>query len=413
MVTSRREFLAGCSVAVISMAGAHWTAVVGAETSTLLVLVSLRGGWDGLSVLSPLNDRDRRHYEAARPTLRIPATGQGGALRVSDQFGLHPAMAPLADLYQARKLAFIHAAGLTVDTRSHFDAMEFIELGTPGAKTIGSGWLTRHLQSSGVAPMPTTLPLVAVGVPPTSVLGSPQTVAIPSVDGFTIGGDDAERPLQEQALRVLYGGGDWLGAAGSRTLDAAGLIAGTATRGYQPASSATYPTSETGTAFKTLAQLIKLDVGVQAATIDVGGWDTHDSQGEGSRGYLATTIADLAGAVRAFYADLDGSGHGTAADRLVLVMQSEFGRRLAENRNRGTDHGHGSVMAVLGGRVNGGRIFGTWPGLERDQLFEGDDLAVTTDYRQVLAEILVNRFGTARLHDVFPGFANYQPLGIV
>jgi uncharacterized protein (DUF1501 family) len=381
-VTSRRRFLIGCSSAVAALASA-------------------------------LDGNDRRYYEAARPTLKIPSTGQGSALRISDQFGLHPAMAPLAELYQARKLALINAAGLTVDTRSHFDAMEFIELGTPGAKTIGSGWLTRHFQSSGAPATPTKLPLVAVGTPPTAMLGSPQAVAVPSVDGFTISSDDAQRVVQEQALRALYAGHGWLQDAGSRTMDAATLIAGTGSRQYQPANGASYPDTDTGTAFKTLAQLIRLDVGVQIATIDVGGWDTHDNQGNGSGGYLAGPLADLARALRAFYADLDSSGRDNLTDRLVLVLQSEFGRRLAENGNRGTDHGHGSVMGVLGGRVNGGRIFGAWPGLARDQLFEGEDLAVTTDYRQVLAEILVKRLGNQRLPDVFPGFSGYRPLGIL
>jgi uncharacterized protein (DUF1501 family) len=245
------------------------------------------------------------------------------------------------------------------------------------------------------------------------MLGSPQAVAVPSVDGFTISSDDAQRVVQEQALRALYAGHGWLQDAGSRTMDAATLIAGTGSRQYQPANGASYPDTDTGTAFKTLAQLIRLDVGVQIATIDVGGWDTHDNQGNGSGGYLAGPLADLARALRAFYADLDSSGRDNLTDRLVLVLQSEFGRRLAENGNRGTDHGHGSVMGVLGGRVNGGRIFGAWPGLARDQLFEGEDLAVTTDYRQVLAEILVKRLGNQRLPDVFPGFSGYRPLGIL
>jgi uncharacterized protein (DUF1501 family) len=416
LVTSRRRFLVGCSAAVAAMAGARLTAVVGAAADTpesLLVLVALRGGWDGLSVLSPLGGNDRRYYEAARPTLKIPSGGPEGAIRLSDQFGLHPAMAPLGELYQARKLALIHAAGLTTDTRSHFDAMEFIELGTPGAKSIGSGWLTRYLQSSGASPKPTGLPLVAVGAPPTSMLGSPQAVAVPSVDGFTISSDDAQRAAQEPALRALYGGRGWLEDAGSRTMDAATLIAGTSSRAYEPANHASYPSTETGTAFKTLAQLVKLNVGVQIATIDVGGWDTHDNQGNGSGGYLARPLADLARALQAFYVDLDSSGRDNVTDRLVVVLQSEFGRRVAENSSRGTDHGHGSVMGVLGGRVNGGRIFGAWPGLARDQLFEGEDLAVTTDYRQVLAEVLVKRLGTPQLLDVFPGFVDYRPLGIL
>jgi uncharacterized protein (DUF1501 family) len=204
-----------------------------------------------------------------------------------------------------------------------------------------------------------------------------------------------------------------LHASGTQTFQAIDVIQRASSSAYQPANGATYPNGGFGSNLKTIAKLIKLGVGLRAATVDLGGWDTHQAEGDGSGGYLSHLVGELSSGLAAFYIDLDESGSPTYADRMTLVVVSEFGRRLSENASRGTDHGHGSGIFVLGGQVNGGRVITNWPGLQNEQLYDRADLAVTTDYRQVLSEILVRRLGNARLGTVFPGYKDYQPLGIV
>jgi uncharacterized protein (DUF1501 family) len=182
---------------------------------------------------------------------------------------------------------------------------------------------------------------------------------------------------------------------------------------YTPAKGAAYPSGEFGENLKTIAKLIKLGVGLRAATVDLGGWDTHEGQGDGSAGYLNTLVTELSTGLAAFYTDLAGSSSPTHADRLTVVVVSEFGRRLSENASHGTDHGHGSGIFVLGGQVNGGQVFTSWPGLQNEQLYDRADLAVTIDYRQVLSEIVLRRLGNSQLNTVFPGYEGFQPLGIV
>jgi len=399
----RRQFLQGCSYAIASMAGARLTNLSFAQdnnSSDTLVVVFLRGGWDALNVVPPLQGDDRGFYEKARPNLRIT-----DLLPLNDQFGLHPALAPLHDLYKSGKMGIVHAVGLDHDTRSHFDAQEFIELGTPGSKNTTSGWITRHLQATGVSSI---LPVVSTSGQPTSLLNFVPTVSVNSPSDFSQWGNDLVGS-QQTALRQMYQGSSLLHQAGARTLDALNIISPLVEKEYQPSNGATYNDDELGRQLKTIAQMIKLDAGLRVAAVDFGGWDTHEYETEGNGGYIGDLLNQLSSGLANFYLDLD-SGY---TDRLSVVVISEFGRRLVQNESYGTDHGHGSVMLTLGGNVNGGQVFGAWPGLHNDQLYDHADLAVTTDYRQVLSELLSKRLGNSNIENVFPGFSSqYTPLGI-
>jgi uncharacterized protein (DUF1501 family) len=409
---TRRGFLFGCAAA--AFVGSRISEVVfasdmaQAEPGDVIVTVFLRGGWDVMNVVPPIDGADRGLYETARPTLRVPAQGDSAALRLNDLFGLHPAMDRLYELYQAQKLAIVHAVGLNVDTRSHFEAQQYVENATPGTKTTGTGWVGRHLASLGDSG--DLLPAVAAGgAVPVTLAGAPESVSISVIDDFDLRAD----PFQKAALRRLYDGPSWLHAAGAQTFQAIDTIQRAGASGYEPANGADYPNGGFGSNLKMIAKLIKLNVGLRAATVDLGGWDTHQAQGEGAGGYLSHLVAELSNGLAAFYTDLDDSSTQSYADRMTLVVVSEFGRRLAENASRGTDHGHGSGIFVLGGMVDGGRVISNWPGLQNEQLYDRADLAVTTDYRQVLSEIVVRRLGNGRLNAVFPGYKDYQPIGIV
>ncbi|MFZ5881863.1 MAG: DUF1501 domain-containing protein [Chloroflexota bacterium] len=402
---SRRNFLQGCSYAIASMAGARLSRLAFAQDNPAdtLVVVFLRGAWDSLNVVVPIDGEDRGLYEKARPDIKIPADT---LLRLNDQFGLHPALAPLHDLYQQGKMAVIQATGLQVDTRSHFDAQEFIELGTPGVKNSGSGWITRHLQSTPVGSTG-LIPAVSTSGLPTALLNYTPTVSMNTPSEFTQW-DNGTVIQQQEALRKMYGGNTLLEQVGRRTLDALDLVQPLVDQEYTPANGASYNDDDFGRQLQTVAQMIKLGQGLQVAAVDFGGWDTHEYQNDGADGYMADLLRSLGEGLANFHLDLD-SGY---AERLSVVVVSEFGRRLVQNESYGTDHGHGSVMLALGGGVNGGQVFGPWPGLNNDQLYDHADLAVTTDFRQVLGELLTSRLGNPNLETVFPGFSGYNPLGI-
>jgi uncharacterized protein (DUF1501 family) len=419
---SRRRFLVGCSGAITALAGSRITTVAfadplapGAFNDDILLVVFLRGGWDALNVVMPIAGADRGFYENARPYLKVPASGAGAALGLDGQFGLHPAMAPLHALYQSKKLAVIQAAGLTSDTRSHFDAMAYMELGTPGNKTIGTGWLTRHLQSATNLPPSIIFPVLSAGgSQPLSLLGTLDAVAMSSPSDFKLWTHWQYGEMQRAALRDLYAGVDWLETAGTQTLDTIDLIESLNPGEYHPANGATYPNDEFGRNLQAVAQLIKMPLGLRVATVDLGGWDTHSFQGDGSSGYFADgLLGPLAQGLAALYTDLDGAGAANFTRRTTVVVMSEFGRRLRENADHGTDHGHGNVMLALGGNVKGGKVYGQWPGLRNDQLYDGADLAITTDYRRVLSEIIIRRLGNPNTSTIFPGYTGYAPLDFI
>ena len=412
---TRRNFLTGCSAAIAAMAGARITrlafaapagAPVGASERTLVVLF-LRGGWDALNVVTPIGD-DRKHYVRARPSLALPERGENAALPLDDRFGLHPSLAPLHELYQDGAFAIVHATGLAHETRSHFDAMEYMELGTPGLKTTREGWIARHLLATGVSGDALLAPALAIGSAPTSLRDAPQAVAVENLDDFKLWGDESFFEEQRRVLNRLYTGETWAHAAGAQTLRALDGMSRILDDGYETTAGVEYPGSGLGNQLSTLARLIKSDAGLQVATLDYGGWDTHDYQGDQGTGQFGSQLEDLGRSLAAFHEDLGNR----AADVTVMVM-SEFGRRLEQNSSQGTDHGHGSALFLLGGGINGGQVYGDWPGLSHEQLFDQADLAITTDYRQVVSEVLVNRLGNPDPSFVFPGFTPGAALGIV
>ncbi len=413
-IITRREFLVGCSSAIAAMAGAKLNLTVFGSpldepNQKILVNVFLRGGCDALNIIPPIAGDDRGYYEASRPQIQINTSGEGAAIPLNGQFGLHPAAASLHGLFQDNKLAIVQAAGLHEDTRSHFDAMEYMETGTPGYKGTSNGWLTRHLLSAGALPGDPIIPVMAMGSQhPTSLQGNPDTLVTSRLDNFKLTyGPYQWRDAQRFALRKLYNGTNSVRAAGLEALNAVDIIELQDFSTYVPSNGAVYPDGSFGDQLKSIAQMIKLQLGLQIVTIDLGGWDTHNSQGIGSSGYFANLLQQLADGLTAFYTDLD-----TQSNRLTVTVMSEFGRRLRQNADYGTDHGHGGVMLLLGGEVNGG-LYGQWPGLRNDQLYDGADIAVTTDYRQVLSEILIRRFGNPNLGTIFPGYQDYSPLGVV
>lgn len=416
MIFSRRTMLVGCSDAIAALAGGRLRDIVlGPETDTtqrdMFVLVFLRGGCDGLSLVAPYADAD---YISNRPTLRINAPGNSAnaaldlpnPLNRNVPFGLHPKAGALKELYDAQRLAIVHACGLTNGTRSHFDAMDYMERGTPDSLSTTTGWLTRHLESinaSGYIPA-----LAAASLPPTSLLNSADTIAMTNAGDVRLHGHWKYGPKHKAALRAFYAAGSALGQMGTTTLDTLDAVAAKNLGTYTPDPGVEYPSEWYAHSFseslKLVAQMIKADLNVQVATVDYGGWDTH----EGQPYVFPNQIDALARGIGAFYNDVSRY-HG----RLTIVIMSEFGRRLRENRSGGTDHGHGNVMLVLGGNVNGGKIYGDWPGLAPNTLDHYVDLSITTDYRRVLSEILVRRLANGQLGRVFPNYRDYAPLGIV
>ncbi len=419
MHISRRQFMVGCSAAIAGMAGARLNGMIfdqeapsahAAGSNTILLMIFLRGGCDGLSLVSPYTDGT---YRAARGGLTVNTpldltVNNGGFFAsgvATTGFGLHPGAAQLKALYDSGDLAIVHACGLNDDTRSHFDAMDYIERGTPGNKNTGSGWLTRHLNCVNVGG---TLPTMSAGSStPASLLADTKAVSMYSADSYDLstpgwrygsGGNDA----MFTTLEKLYGGSGLAVPAGKRTVETIKALK-SATK-YEPVG---YPNSSFANSLKTVAQVMKLDIGMRVATVDLGGWDHHENQGVngGTFANLATALSD---GLAAFYNDV-----ASYRDRLVVVVQSEFGRRLGANQSQGTDHGHGGVMLVLGGQVNGGKLYGSWPGLE--DLDQSQDLKITTDYRSVLGEVVVRQLGNNKIGTVFPGITPqiYKPLNIV
>jgi uncharacterized protein (DUF1501 family) len=396
---SRRGFLgrAAATGALAGLAGTGLaTRMAFAATpyaGDTLVVLSLRGGFDGLSAIAPIGDPD---YYTARPTIALP---KSQVIAGDGTFGLHPALAPLLPLWQGGTLAAVHAVGQANPTRSHFAAMEAMENAAPGT-ALRSGWLDRMLGVTGA-----TAPLAGVSLgsamPARLLSGPAPAVSMATVDGFTLAGDSAGRPMAA-ALRKLYAGAPDLLAGPAQAADAA-LTASASLRGagYTPANGAVYPATDLGAALRDLARLIKAKSGLVAAAVDCGDWDMHEGLGTAVKGQrMYDNLASLAAALAAFAADLGPDG----MTGVTLVTISEFGRRVQENASRGADHGHGNAMLVLGGGIRGGKVYAAWPGLSAGALVAGD-LAATTDYRAVIGEILQKRCGFGALDDVFPGAA--------
>lgn len=371
-----------------------------AAEGNVLVVIFLRGGADGLNVVVPYGEDA---YHRARPTLRLrsPKESSGDrALDLDGFFGFHPSLAPILPLYKDGRLAVFHAVGSNDETRSHFEAMNAMERGLAQQNDgVSSGWLARHLQATPSAKA-TPLRAVAFGsTMPDSLRGATQALALQSLYDFRLDGGDADRAkLLASALSMAYAQeGDEMSLAGRETLRVLDQLNSLKPNDYQPAGGASYPDTGLGQGMKQTAFLIKAGVGLEVACLDMGGWDTHVAQGAGT-GWQAGLLAEVAQCMAAFHADL-----GAKNARVTTVVQTEFGRRLNENTGLGTDHGHGSFMFLMGGGVQGGKVYGDWPGLEKHQLTGPGDLVVTTDYRNVLAELLQKRHENHGLASVFPG----------
>jgi uncharacterized protein (DUF1501 family) len=370
--------------------------------SDVLIAVFLRGAADALNMVVPHGDEA---YYTLRPTLGIPrpddrrALPKTCAIDLDGFFGLHPSLSPLLPAWETGNLAFVHACGAPDESRSHFKAMELMERGVEDERGPASGWIGRHLATLDTGNL-SPLRAIALGeIPQRSLTGPVPVTALRSIADFHLAGDPQALARMQNALSSLYAGGDPVSQVGQETLEILNTIRMMDPVDYRPSSDLVYPDSDFGMGLRQIAALIKAQVGLEVGAIDVGGWDTHFAQGA-SEGQMAALMWDLASGLAAFHADLHD-----LVDRLTVVVMSEFGRRAAENGSLGTDHGHGSVMFLLGGHVNGGRVHGRWPGLADGQLVGPGDLAVTTDYRDVLGEVCLKRLGNPALNEIFPGFA--------
>jgi uncharacterized protein (DUF1501 family) len=359
-----------------------------------LVVIFQRGAADGLNIVVPYREKN---YYAMRPGIAIP---QNQVLDLDGFFGLHPSMAAFKPLYDQGHLAVVHAAGSPDTTRSHFDAQDYMESGTPGTKNTDDGWLNRALQAEDLRHIQphTAFRAVALGSDvPRTLAGKLPTIALSNVNNFSVGGRGPAPSPVASAFEAMYGSsGDHIFRSnGTETFDAVKMLRAANPAQYKPAFE--YPNSEFGNKMKQIAQLLKANLGVEAAFTDVGGWDTHQNQGS-VNGQLSDRLRDFSNTIAAFWRDM-----GDDAANITLVTMSEFGRTAHENGTGGTDHGHANAMFVLGADVKGGRVYGRWPGLAPEQLNEGRDLALTTDYRQVLGEVVTRTLGTVDLDAVFPG----------
>lgn len=405
---SRREVLAGAlAVGGSALAAGPLLRAAGGPAQhgqQVLVYLFLRGGLDGLSLCVPYGDAA---LYAARPTLAVPPPGAlGGALDLDGFFGLNPAAAPLLAPFHAGDLAFVHAFGSPEPTRSHFLAFHKVEFGIPNQPLAAAseGFIARHLKALAAAPGVPLRCAVLDEVMPQSLAGGPKTLPVSDPTALGFPGAQATAAAREALLRALYDGVlPPLGAAAEDTLDTLDLLSKLSFP--PPENGAVYPDTPLGERLRHAAALIKVDVGVEAIMLDEDGYDHHSKQGP-LDGELALMLDDLARGLAAFRLDL--AGHW---QRVTLVAHSEFGRRVAENASAGTDHGRGGIALVLGGHVAGGRVYGAWPSLAPAALDDGD-LAVTTDYRDVLGEILAKRLGATDLGYVFPNHSVTFP-GIV
>lgn len=405
---SRRALLRGGSVALGTSALSGLSFLLTSQTghaesprpvsavtgAPVLLCVFLRGAADGLNLIVPHADPE---YYALRPSIAVPRPGEvSGALDLDGRFGLHPRLGPLKAAYDAQELALVHAVGSPHPTRSHFEAQDYMTTGAVGDRTVAQGWLARYLTTK---PAGSSSLLRAVALsqrPPLALRGYPDAIVTPRLKYFRFEASEALSPVLSKGFSRLYRAESQSPAerAGQRALEASQLVQSALAK---QKNSVRY--GRDVQEFGEVARLIKADVGLQTAWIDLGGWDTHRQQGRSESGQLPRQVDRLARALSALRADL-----GPLLERVVIVVMSEFGRTARENGSGGTDHGHGSAMLVLGGKIKGGRVLGQFPGLAQDHLYQGRDLAVTTDFRDVLSEICESHLGVADTSALFQGF---------
>jgi uncharacterized protein (DUF1501 family) len=409
MAVSRRFFLKGSSLALASFGIAtqspSFLTRALAQTGNrsrkkILIAIFQRGAADGLNMVVPYGEQA---YYDFRPNIAVPRpknSEQGTAIDLDGFFALHPALAPLKPIWDQKQLAIIHAVGSPDNTRSHFDAQDYMESATPGVKSTSDGWLNRYLQSRA-DPKATPFRAVAMGPNmPRAMQGRAPALAINNLNEFGIRGGQAAGVSAQSGFEALYEEAvdAKLRGTGRETFEAVKMLRRVNPGQYQPAAGVSYPRGPFGERLRQIAQLIKSDIGLEIAFADTGGWDTHTNQGS-VQGQLALRLTELAQGLAALYQDL-----GERAGDVVILTMTEFGRTARENGNRGTDHGHASCMFVLGGEVNGGQVCGRWLGLRSDQLYEGRDLNLTTDFRDVFGEIAARHLGANNLKAIFPGY---------
>ena len=393
-MTTRRVFLRNSALAMVGVGSAPlWlqrTLCAGTGgRKKILVAIFQRGAADGLNIVVPHGEKA---YYDLRPTIGIarPGSGAEAAIDLDGFFGLHPSLAALDPLFKQGHLAIVDAVGSPDPTRSHFDAQDYMESGTPGLKATADGWMNRALPKADNA---SPLRALSLGpVLPRAMRGSQPALALQSVGDFQIRNVEAAKTFKQLYAEThdLV-----LQTTGRETFEAIAMLQTVQKQPYQPTGGAVYPNGRFGDSLRQIAQLIKADVGVELAFADVGGWDHHVNE----PGQMANLLRDYGQALSAFWTDM-----GNRMEDVVLVTMSEFGRTARENGNRGTDHGHANCMFVMGGPVQGGKVYGQWPGLQREQLYENRDLALSSDFRDVLGELVARHLGNSNLQTVFPGY---------
>lgn len=386
MHSSRRTFLKQTGFALASLAAAP--SIIHAKSARPIVItIFQRGAADGVSMVIPFGDK---HYKRLRPQIAIPEPKAGSnesALDLDGFYGLHPALASLKPIYDQAQLAIVHAVGSPAQTRSHFDAQDFMESGRPGIKNVMDGWMNRYLQAQ---PLSDATPFRAVAfssTTPRSLAGPAPTISMMRFADFGIRGGERSAELEE-IFSTQY----------ADTFEAVRMLRKANPQRYTPSPGVTYPATFYGQSLMQIGQLIKADVGLELAFAEIGGWDTHANQGA-ARGQLADRLKEFADGLAAFHRDL-----GDRMQDVVVLTMTEFGRSIRQNGSGGTDHGHAGCMFIAGGAVRGGKVYGRWPGLDDERLHERRDLALTTDFRDVIWEILVDHMRARDVSVVFPGF---------
>jgi len=412
MMLTRRALLksGACALAAVAAPPRFLVRTVqGAERKgKVLVAIFQRGAVDGLSMVPPHGDPA---YARARASIALAPPRRGDSTTALDLDGfhaLHPSLAPLKSLWDARTLAVVHACGSPDTTRSHFDAQDYMESGTPGVKSTPDGWLGR---AAAALPATSASPFRSVALAsrlPRSLRGDAGALAMSSLDKFDVRA--AQPAVARRGFESLYADGvqDLLHGTGRETFEAVKLLKSAGASRLSPANGADYPRGRFGDALRQIAQLVRAEVGLQIAFAEVEGWDTHVGQGA-EQGQLSNRLREFGGALAAFAQDL-----GDRMSDVVVLTMSEFGRTVAENGNRGTDHGHATAMLAFGGGIRGGHVYGRWPGLAPEQRFEGRDLSVTTDFRALFSEVASRHLALPGTAPLFPGWSPpARPLGLI
>ena len=406
-MTTRRIFLRNSALAMVGVGTAPlwlkralYAADAPSPRKKILVAIFQRGAADGLNVVVPHGEKA---YYSLRPTIAIPRPSRGEkredtAIDLDGFFGLHPSLAPLKPLFDQQHLAIVDAVGSPDPTRSHFDAQDYMESGTPGLKATHDGWMNRALPK--VEGKVSPVRAVSLGTTLSRSMAGPNpAIALQSIAGFQVRDAQAAKQFQDMYMQSKDPA---MQTAGRETFEAVSMLQTIQKQTYTPAAGAEYPRGKFGDSLRQIAQLIKADVGVEMAFADIGGWDHHVNEvgQRASEGQLANLLTQYGQGLTAFWQDM-----GDRMADVALVTMSEFGRTAHENGNRGTDHGHANSMFVMGGGVKGGKVYGKWPGLEKEQLYEGRDLALTTDFRDILGELVSKHLGNPTVKGVFPGYA--------